>query len=173
MNNVSFVGNLTREVKLSYSGEKKTPIARFSVAVNEGTGDNEKTHFVSVTAFGTLAENLADSLRKGARVIVVGRLDTYSKAVVIDGEEKNLTMTNFIANAVGPDLRWAVAKVARVEKDADERGNSRPASPSADEEEEAVPAPKAAPKAASSSTAKSRAKAPAPADDDDDDDGVF
>lgn len=169
MNNVSFVGNLTRDPKLSYSQGNNTAIARFSVAVNEGQGDNEKTHFVSVTAFGTLAENLCHSLNRGTRVLVVGRLDTYSKAVEIDGEEKNLTMTNFIASAVGPDLRWSVAKVAKVERDADEEAKpavkSAPAPAEESEEEEEVAKPAAR---KTTSAAKSRAKVSASTDEDDD-----
>lgn len=171
MNSTSLVGNLVRDPKLTYSQGNKTPIARFTVAVNEGQGDNEKSHFVPVTAFGTLAENLSDSLRKGQRVVMVGRLDTYSKPVEIDGEEKNITMVGFIASAIGPDLRWAVAKVAKVEKDSDEdrsssksKGRASKSDDDDDDEEEVAEKPKAS----SKSTAKSRAKAAKAADDDDD-----
>jgi single-strand DNA-binding protein len=175
---VTLVGNLTSDPKLSYSSENKTPIARFTVAVNQGFKDTEKTHFTPVTAFGTLAENIADTLRKGQRVVVLARVDSYSKSVEIDGEEKNLTMINFVATAVGPDLRWAVAKVAKVERDDDQpRSSSKSKASNDDEDEEEVPA------SVKRSTAKSRAKssdddeAPrksakskAASDDDEDDD---
>lgn len=120
MNSTTFVGNLTGDPELRYSSGNK-PRATFTVAVNEGQGDEERTHFINVTAFGTLGENVADSLRKGQRVVVHGRLNTYKKAVVIDDKDVDLTMCGFTASAVGPDLRWATAKVTKVvrEKDGD------------------------------------------------------
>ena len=134
MNSISFVGNLTGDPKLIF-GDSGKARATFSVAVNEGQGETEKTHFVNVTAFGSLSENIADSLSKGQRVVVVGRLNTYSKDVTIDGDEKSLTMVNFTASAIGPDLRWATAKVTKVVRegnaDADAASGSAPAKQSA------------------------------------------
>jgi len=153
MNSISFVGNLTADPKLIFGNSGKAR-ATFSVAVNEGQGDTEKTHFVNVTAFGSLAENIADSLTRGQRVVVVGRLNTYSKDVTIDGDEKSLTMVSFTASAIGPDLRWATAKVTKVVRegnaDADAASGSAPAK-----------------QPAKSSSAKPAAKQAAPADDDD------
>jgi single-strand DNA-binding protein len=114
MNSTSFVGNLTADPKLVFPDGGGTPRATFSVAVNEGQGETEKTHYINVTAFGTLAENLEDSLSKGQRVLVIGRFNTYSKDVTIKGEDKSLTMLSITASAVGPDLRWATAKVTKV-----------------------------------------------------------
>lgn len=154
MQTTTFVGNLTRdpELRTAASGNNR---ATFSIAVNEGErgSDNEKTHYINFTAFGTLGENVAKSLTKGQRVIVTGRLDTYSKAVQVDGADKNLTMVNFIASAVGPDLRWATAEVSKVARS--ESSNEAPAAKDADE----------APKAKASG--RGRAK-PAPVEDDDD-----
>jgi single-strand DNA-binding protein len=152
MNSISFVGNLTADPKLIFGNSGKAR-ATFSVAVNEGQGEAEVTHFVNVTAFGSLAENIADSLSKGQRVVVVGRLNTYSKDVTIDGDEKSLTMVNFTASAIGPDLRWATAKVTKVVRE----GNA-----GAGEESGSAPA-----KSSARPSAKASAKATAPADDDD------
>lgn len=113
MNAVHFVGNLTADPKLIEGASGKTR-ASFTVAVNEGQGEDERTHFLSVTAFGTLGENLAKSLVKGQRVMVIGRLNTYKKEVEIDGETKSITMTGFTASAAGPDLRFATAEVSKV-----------------------------------------------------------
>jgi single-strand DNA-binding protein len=128
MNSISFVGNLTGDPRLvkPAAGSDAKPRATFSVAVNEGQGDEEKTHFINVTAFGTLGENLAESLSKGQRVVVVGRFNTYSKDVQIDGDDKSLTMVAVTASAVGPDLRWAKAKVTKVTRAAstDEPGDT-------------------------------------------------
>lgn len=128
-NQITFVGNLVRDPDLRTSAAGKSR-ATFTVAVNEGERgtDSERTHFVNCTAFGTLGENVVDSLSKGMRVVVVGRLDTYGKAVEIDGEEKTLTMVSFIVSAVGPDLRWATAEVSKVEtKRAEETPAAKPA----------------------------------------------
>jgi single-strand DNA-binding protein len=115
MNNISFVGNLTKDPNLvEPKSDKGTVRSTFTVAVNEGQGDDEKSHFINVTAFGTLAENVAKSLSKGQRVLVIGRFNTYSKDVTIEGEEKSLTMVSVTASAVGPDLRWATASVTKV-----------------------------------------------------------
>lgn len=122
MNSTTFVGNLTSDPELRFSSDNK-PRATFTVAVNEGQGDDEKTHFIGVTAFGTLGENLVDSLHKGQRVIVTGRVNTYKKPVQLDGKDVDLTMVGFTASAIGPDLRWAIAKVSKVVREKDDSGN--------------------------------------------------
>lgn len=161
MQSITLVGNLTRDPELRFAAASGKPRATFSIAINEGEGDNEKTHFVNVTAFGTLGENVAASLRKGQRVLMVGRLDTYSKPVQVDGVDKNLTMTNFIASAVGPDLRWAVADVSKVARSESQDAPAEAAAPKA--------APKAEAKAAAPAKAKAaaRGRSTAPVDEDD------
>lgn len=136
MNAISFVGNLGAdpEVIVGASGKKRVG---FSVAVNEGQGDSEKTHWIRCTAFGTLAENMCDSLHKGTRVVVVGRFNTYTKEVGTDGEAKNLTMVGVTVSSLGPDLTWATAKVSRVvregngEAEEDDAKSSSSAKPAA------------------------------------------
>src|SRR5699024_6986884 len=124
--------------------------------------DEERTHFAQCTAWGTLAENMADSLVKGTRVVAAARLNTYSKEVTTDDDEEvSLTMTSFTVTAVGPDLRWATAEVAKVKP-----AKSRDDDDDDDEDEEEEPAK---PKAKSKSKVKSKAKA-AEEDTDDDDD---
>lgn len=160
MNSTSFVGNLVRDPVLRTSQNGKNR-ATFAVAVNEGERgtDSEKTHFVDVTAFGTLGENVADSLSKGQRVVIVGRLDTYGKEVEIDGETKNLTQVSFIASAVGPDLRWAHAKVTKVVSN----GNGNDSSNDGKEDDNGEAEAEAKP-------AKSKKKETAPAASTDEDD---
>jgi single-strand DNA-binding protein len=155
MNTTTFVGNLVADPRLVVSDAGK-PRATFTVAVNEGEqgSDHEKTHFLNVTAFGTLGENLANSLSKGQRVIVSGRLNTYKKAVAIGGEDKEITMVSFTASAVGPDLRWATAKVVKVVREGNGNGGG----------ESTSAAKKAAPKEEAAGSA-----AASPAADEDDD----
>ncbi|NNN03361.1 MAG: single-stranded DNA-binding protein [Acidimicrobiaceae bacterium] len=123
MNNITFVGNLTADPRLVVGQGEGKARATFSVAVNEGQGDRERTHFVNVTAWGTLGENVADSLTKGMRVVVVGRINTYPREVIIDGKDKSLTMMSVVATAVGLDLRWVHAKVTKFVRDSGNDGS--------------------------------------------------
>lgn len=77
MNQVNLIGNLTRDVELRYTTEQK-PIARFTLAVNEGYGDNQKTNYIPVVVFGKQAENADKFLSKGSKVAVMGRIQTGS-----------------------------------------------------------------------------------------------
>ena len=116
MNSTILVGNLTADPKLhvSEAGKKR---ATFSMAINEGQGENERTHFVNLTAFDSLAENVVESFSKGMRVIVAARLNTYKQTVTINGEEKQLTMVAYVATHAGPEIRFALAKVTKVTRE--------------------------------------------------------
>ena len=157
MNSSILVGNLTADPKLHVSeGGKKR--ATFSLAINEGQGENERTHFVNLTAFDSLAENIVDSCSKGMRLVVGARLNTYKQAAVINGEERQLTMVAYVATHVGPDLRFAVAKVTKVARD--KAGSEGNASGAASPVAASQPAP--AGEASSNGSAPAEA-APAPA----------
>ena len=80
MNKVILCGNLTKDmdVKIIKGKTKKsddTIVGRFTLAVNEGYGDNKKATFIPVTIFNKTVENLEEYLIKGTKVNVVGRLD--------------------------------------------------------------------------------------------------
>lgn len=109
---ITVVGSITEpELRFSQAGKA---IATFNLARNSRVrdGDNwtdgEPTWF-RVSAFGSIAENIAESLEKGSRVIVMGEMKT--NAWEKDGEKR--TSLEIIADAVGPDLRWATAKPVR------------------------------------------------------------
>jgi single-strand DNA-binding protein len=93
------------------------------VAVTEGQGDNEKTHWVDVTAFNSLAENVTDSLAKGMRVVVVGRIDTYKREIDTVEGAKQVTTVKFIAQEVSPSLVFARAKVTKVVREHSDPGH--------------------------------------------------
>jgi len=109
----TIIGNLTRDPELKFLGNDST-VVKLSVAVNRKTkgrdGEwNETTSYFNVSAFGTLAENSADSLHKGNRVIVTGRLEQRSW----DKEDGTKgTAIELIADAIGPDLRFNSANLA-------------------------------------------------------------
>ena len=75
MNQWEGIGNLTRDPELRYS-QNEVAICKFSVAINEGYGDDEKTNFIPVTVFGKQAENCDKYLQKGRKVAIVGRLES-------------------------------------------------------------------------------------------------
>jgi single-strand DNA-binding protein len=110
------VGNLTRDPDRGFGKERGTPFARFGLAVNRpkvpGDWAGEMlTTFYEVAVFGSLAENVCETLEKGARVVVAGRpeIETWT-----DNDGQPRETRKIIANAVGPDLRWATAVIKRA-----------------------------------------------------------
>ena len=70
MNLAIFTGRTTRDIELRYtSGEKATAIAKFSLAVDSGYGDNKKTNFFNLTAWGKTAETMEKYVKKGAKIL--------------------------------------------------------------------------------------------------------
>ena len=115
-NSVTLVGNMTRAAELRFSNSG-TAMASFGIAVNnrrKGTNGEyeDEAHFFDVQVFGDLAEHVTESIDKGHRVIVNGRLAYRSWEK--DGEKKS--KVEIIADSVAPDLRWATAEVTRSEK---------------------------------------------------------
>lgn len=76
-NKVFLTGRVTREweIRATSSG---TTIARNSIAVDSGYGDNERTDFISLTAFGKKAETLEKYGFKGQKMLIEGRIQTGS-----------------------------------------------------------------------------------------------
>lgn len=68
------IGRLGRDPEMRYTPDGKA-VASFSVAVNAGYGEHKKTLWVRVSAFGKLAENCNEYLRKGSAVSVEGTLN--------------------------------------------------------------------------------------------------
>lgn len=79
MNKVQLIGNLTRDPETRYStGENQTAICRFSIAINTGYGDKQKTDYPQIVVFGKQAENCDRYLKKGNKVAISGRIQTGS-----------------------------------------------------------------------------------------------
>ena len=76
-NKVFLTGRVTREweIRATSSG---TTIARNSIAVDSGYGDNKRTDFINLTAFGKTAENLEKYGFKGQKMLIEGRIQTGS-----------------------------------------------------------------------------------------------
>ncbi|HVM12146.1 MAG TPA: single-stranded DNA-binding protein [Actinomycetota bacterium] len=114
-NQVIVMGNLTDDPELRYT-PNGAAVANFRVAVNRryqdqsGQWREEETSFFTVTAWRSLGENAAESLTKGSRVIVAGRLRSRSYETQ-EGQKR--TVVEIEAEDLGPSLRWATAKVEK------------------------------------------------------------
>jgi single-strand DNA-binding protein len=75
-----------------------------------GQWKDADTSFFDVTAWRSLAENIAETLTQGTRVVVVGRLRTNSWETP-EGDKRS--KVEIEAEEVGPSLKWATAKVER------------------------------------------------------------
>lgn len=137
-NQVVIVGNLTDDPELRYT-PNGAAVAKFRVAVNRrykdeaGNWKDGDTSFFTVNAWRTLAENVAESLTRGTRVLVAGRLLMRSWETQ-EGEKR--TVVEIEADEIGPSLRWATAKVERQSRGGGDWSTPAPvgAGPMADEE---------------------------------------
>jgi single-strand DNA-binding protein len=79
MNVVVLIGNLTKDPDVRYTtSNDPLAVARFSIAVNEGYGDKQKTYYPNIVVFGKTAENCEKYLSKGSKVAIKGHIQTGS-----------------------------------------------------------------------------------------------
>ena len=113
---VTLVGNLSQDPELKFLNSGQA-VVKVSLAVNREWTDKQgtkqkQTSFFSGDAFGTLAENIANSVKKGDRVIVTGRIEQRSWETE-KGEKRSVVEIKI--EAFGPELRFASAIVGRAE----------------------------------------------------------
>ena len=127
-NHVTVVGNVTRDPELRFS-QAGMAIASFGIAWNRRRQDQEEeVSFFDVTCFRQLAENVAESVHKGTRVVIFGSLQQRSWENE-SGDRRS--KVEILADDVAPSLRWAttqIVKNARREQGADTSPQSRPTS---------------------------------------------
>ena len=135
-NTITITGNVTREPELRFT-PAGAALCEFGVAWNlrKQNGDDEAMFF-NVTCWRSLAENVAESIDKGDRVIVTGRLNWRSWET--DAGEKR-QVVDIQAEEVGPSLQWASADVTRNERtdsgpSSDQRASSSASNFPTDEE---------------------------------------
>jgi single-strand DNA-binding protein len=111
-NAISFAGNFTDDPELRHT---KSGIARamFRVAVS-GRREQEAS-FLTVIVWREQGEHAAESLSKGSRVVVVGRLQQRSWTAE-DGSAHSVV--EVVAEELGPSLRWAMATPSRAARPA-------------------------------------------------------
>jgi single-strand DNA-binding protein len=118
MNQVALVGNITDDPELSYT-QSGTPIAGFTVAVSHRSKHNGRWQdvndgFFRCTAWRTVAENAARSLKKGIRVFVAGKLVQRTWQ---DNDGNKRQTIEIQVTHLGPDLQFATAEVAKNSAD--------------------------------------------------------
>jgi single-strand DNA-binding protein len=111
---VSFAGNLTDDPQVR-SAEGGIAQAMFRVAVS-GRRDQEASFF-TVIVWRDQAEHAVESLSKGSRVVVVGRLQQHSW-IAEDGSARSVV--EVVAEKLGPSLRWATATTTRAMRSQDQ-----------------------------------------------------
>ena len=123
-NTVTVVGNVTRDPELRFT-PGGAAIASFGLAWNRKGRDGEEiVSFFDVTAWNQMAENVGESITKGMRVVVYGRLDQRSWETQ-DGDKRS--KIEIIADEIAPSLRWATAEVNRNPRNEGDGGGFRSA----------------------------------------------
>jgi single-strand DNA-binding protein len=117
-NAVTLVGNVTRDPELRFTPSGQAT-ATFGLAVNRRWQNRqtqeweEATSFFDVVCWREMAENAAESLGRGSRIIVSGRLEQRSWETP-DGDRRS--KIEVIADEIGPSLRWATAQVTKNDR---------------------------------------------------------
>ncbi|MGH2820988.1 MAG: single-stranded DNA-binding protein [Actinomycetota bacterium] len=117
-NTVTLVGNITDDPELRFT-PSGAAVANFTVAVNRrfraqsGEWEDRLDGFFRCNCWRDMAENVAESLQKGSRVVVVGRLQQRSWE---DQEGNRRSAFEVQVDEVGPSLRWATASVQKSQR---------------------------------------------------------
>jgi len=124
---VTVVGNLTGDPELKFT-PSGAAVANFTVASTPRSFDKEQNEFVDgetlfmrCTAWRAQAENVAESLRRGYRCIVTGRL-TQRKYTTNAGEER--VSVELQVSEIGPSLKFVTASINKANR---EGGGKQPA----------------------------------------------
>jgi single-strand DNA-binding protein len=115
--NITLVGNLVDDPELRFT-PSGVAMAKIRLAVNRRwrgqDGEwQENTSFFTGTIWREQAEQAAESLQKGARVIVTGRLEQRSWETE-QGEKRSVVEVQ--VDEIGPSLRWATATVNKTQR---------------------------------------------------------
>lgn len=115
---ITLIGNCTRDPELRFTSSGQA-VASFGIAVNRRWQNRqtqeweEEVTFFDVTCWQQMAENVAESVSKGNRIIVTGRIN-QREWETNEGEKR--TKYEVTADEVGPSLRYATAQVVKNER---------------------------------------------------------
>ena len=143
---ITVIGNLTSDPELRFT-PSGAAVANFTVASTPRTFDRHSGEwrdgealFLRCNIWRQPAENVAESLTRGARVIVSGRLKQRSFETR-EGEKR--TVIELEVDEIGPSLRYATASVTKASRSnggGAASGGERPSAPAADDPWAAAPA---------------------------------
>ena len=114
-NTVTLVGNVTRDPELRFTPSGQA-VATFGLAVNrrwqnrQSSEWEEQTSFFDVKCWAQMAENVGESLHRGARVVVSGRLEQRSWETE-QGDKRS--KVEVVADEIAPSLRWATVEITK------------------------------------------------------------
>jgi single-strand DNA-binding protein len=122
---ITIVGNCVSDPELRFT-PSGAAVANFTVASTPRTFDRQsnewkdgETLFMRCSVWRDAAENVAESITKGTRVVVQGRLKQNSYT---DKDGNNRTSIDLDVDEVGPSLRYATAKVTRTVRTQGQQG---------------------------------------------------
>lgn len=130
-NAITISGNVTRDPELRYTPSGASKLS-FGVAVNRSWRNQqtqeweEQTSFFNVVAWRQLAENAQNSITKGTRVMVTGRLEQRSWETD-QGEKRSIV--EIVADDIAASMRFATVDVHRVERSGGGDGGGRSSGP--------------------------------------------
>ena len=124
VNTVTLIGNLVEDPELRFT-PSGVALAKIRLAVNRRWRDQqgewqEETSFFGGTLWRDAAENAAESLQKGMRVIVSGSLEQRNWETQ-EGDKRSVVEIRI--DEVGPSLRWATASVTKTPRSDNFGGN--------------------------------------------------
>jgi single-strand DNA-binding protein len=115
---ITVIGNLTNDPELRFT-PSGSAVANFTLASTPRTFDRQRnewvdgeTLFLRASVWREAAENVAETLKKGMRVIASGRLKSRSYETK-EGEKR--TVIELEVDEIGPSLKYAAAKVTRTQ----------------------------------------------------------
>jgi single-strand DNA-binding protein len=124
---ITVIGNLTDDPELRFT-PSGAAVAKFRIAstprtLDRATGEwkDGEPLFLACSVWRQVAENVAESLQRGARVIVSGRLRQRSYETR-EGEKR--TVMELEVDEIGPSLRYATAKVQKMSRSSGGAGGS-------------------------------------------------
>lgn len=115
INKAILMGRLTRDPELRHTGSG-TPVCSFTVAIDNGYGDNRSTDFINCVAWNKTAEFVDKYFTKGRMIIVIGRIQTRSW----DGQDGR---KNYATEVVASEVSFGETK-----KNAEEYGRTQQSS---------------------------------------------
>lgn len=105
INKAILMGRLTRDPELRHTGTG-TPVCSFSIAIDNGYGENRQTDFINCVAWNKTAEFVSNYFSKGSMIIVIGRISTRSW----EGQDGK---RNYATEVVASEVSFGESKKSR------------------------------------------------------------